>query len=1055
LRRRTAGRVMVLAAILLAGLAAAAAAQQPVRPPVRAAVTDTTPADSAPRPAARRDTTLQRRGGRDTLGRDSTGSDSTQRELVSWAPGDSVFQALLQRSGYAITRYQGDTVTFFAGSRRIALGGSPGAVQQGDAVIVGDSIVFDDASGMITVRRGAGGPVVLRDPAQGEDIVANTIRYNIRTSQGTVTDIATSTAIQGGEEWYVSARRAAGAARPSGDTTSATRFFGHDGSITSCDLTEPHYHFEARNMKVVKGSIMVARPAILYIGEVPVLWLPFILQDMRSGRRSGILSPNMGVAELVRNSPDYQRSVERLGYYFAISDYFDASVWLDWHSGAREASRGPGLVRYNGQVSYNWLNRFVRGDLATSYESWRDGQRNLAFTWNHRQEFSQRTSFSANVNYAQSTRLQQRGAFNPAAALATIGSRANFQTKRGPFSVSVGGSRTQYTGQEKVDMTLPTLNVTSQPIGVGDWLTWTPSLNLSNTVNQNLPVVGELGFKFREGGGGFLRDTIKYDKRSTTISFGSPLRIFGFDWQNSVTAEDAESDGPVRATIFDPTNPSDSSVRVFASEFHSRINWTTSINLPSAFQGTWNLTPSVGIEDVNSGSGFLVRSYTSGGRWVRQPKRIRGSLSLSPTFFRQYGGVGPFGGFLHAVQTSLSYGFAPQARVSNEYLQAVGLNPSTYVGSNMQSAVTLGINTYIEAKVRDDRPAPGAARPRGTPAIDSAGGARVGAGGTGGDTIGGDSAAGRGAAGAARAAQPPGERKIKLLSLTFSPLSYDFVRADTLGTSRGWTTENFNYSAQSDLLPGFNVSTSYSLFNGPSSDTRSVFKPYRTGVNASFSVGRETNALALVGRLFGLEAPASTSGLEESMNARSDSVASLAARPPVAGERARMPVEQIERGQGWRATLSYSSNRTRPDLLGTVIQFDPASQCEQLRDIPAQYEQCVDYVRQHPPAQDSLNQQGNIRVIMPAQSSINSEMAFDLTPNWTASWRTSYDFTRSEFASHSVSLQRDLHDWRAIFAFTQAQNGNFSFNFFISLKAEPDLKFDYNRQSYRGRGALR
>ena len=27
--------------------------------------------------------------------------------------------------------------------------------------------------------------------------------------------------------------------------------------------------------------------------------------------------------------------------------------------------------------------------------------------------------------------------------------------------------------------------------------------------------------------------------------------------------------------------------------------------------------------------------------------------------------------------------------------------------------------------------------------------------------------------------------------------------------------------------------------------------------------------------------------------------------------------------------------------------------------------------------------------------------------------------------------------------------GNFAFNFFIALKAAPDLKFDYNRRTYR------
>jgi hypothetical protein len=48
-----------------------------------------------------------------------------------------------------------------------------------------------------------------------------------------------------------------------------------------------------------------------------------------------------------------------------------------------------------------------------------------------------------------------------------------------------------------------------------------------------------------------------------------------------------------------------------------------------------------------------------------------------------------------------------------------------------------------------------------------------------------------------------------------------------------------------------------------------------------------------------------------------------------------------------------------------------------------------------------------------------------------------------------VTLQRDLHDWRAVFAFTQSPNGNFAFNFFVALKAEPDLKFDYNKATVR------
>jgi len=76
-------------------------------------------------------------------------------------------------------------------------------------------------------------------------------------------------------------------------------------------------------------------------------------------------------------------------------------------------------------------------------------------------------------------------------------------------------------------------------------------------------------------------------------------------------------------------------------------------------------------------------------------------------------------------------------------------------------------------------------------------------------------------------------------------------------------------------------------------------------------------------------------------------------------------------------------------------------------------------------------------------------MSFNITPTWSATWGTNYDFQAQAFASHTVGLQRDLHDWRSTFAFTKAPNGNFAFSFFVALKAQPDLKFDYDKQTYR------
>ena len=52
--------------------------------------------------------------------------------------------------------------------------------------------------------------------------------------------------------------------------------FASSSDITSCDLPEPHYHFSAKEVKWISQTIMIARPAVLYVRDVPILWLPFV-----------------------------------------------------------------------------------------------------------------------------------------------------------------------------------------------------------------------------------------------------------------------------------------------------------------------------------------------------------------------------------------------------------------------------------------------------------------------------------------------------------------------------------------------------------------------------------------------------------------------------------------------------------------------------------------------------------------------------------------------------------------------------------------------------------
>ena len=64
-------------------------------------------------------------------------------------------------------------------------------------------------------------------------------------------------------------------------------------------------------------------------------------------------------------------------------------------SRARETEFDPGWVRYNGELRYRWLDRFLSGQLALSRHNLSTGARNTTVAWGHVQEFSSRTRFTA------------------------------------------------------------------------------------------------------------------------------------------------------------------------------------------------------------------------------------------------------------------------------------------------------------------------------------------------------------------------------------------------------------------------------------------------------------------------------------------------------------------------------------------------------------------------------------------------------------------------------------------------------------------------------------
>ncbi len=118
-------------------------------------------------------------------------------------------------------------------------------------------------------------------------------------------------------------------------------FLVRNGSYTTCDNPEPHFHFASKNMKLITEDKVFARPVVLYIESMPVFALPYFVFSTKKGRHSGFLPFQFG------NFTRGQRFVKNLGYYWAISDYWDVkgsvdvmeSTGLTFNTSARYAVR--------------------------------------------------------------------------------------------------------------------------------------------------------------------------------------------------------------------------------------------------------------------------------------------------------------------------------------------------------------------------------------------------------------------------------------------------------------------------------------------------------------------------------------------------------------------------------------------------------------------------------------------------------------------------------------------------------------------------------------------
>ena len=167
--------------------------------------------------------------------------------------------------------------------------------------------------------------------------------------------------------------------------------------FTTCDLDTPHFHFESNKMKIIQNEVVIAKPIILKLAEIPVLGIPLAIFPHQGGRRhSGWIMPAYGES---RSRGQY---IDGLGYYWAPNDYWDSKFTLSFgdRQGVVLNIKNQYRLRYKFNGSFYIRNQqFLSGseDIISLKEN---RNSNFMFRWNHSQVLRNNQTFNANTTYS-------------------------------------------------------------------------------------------------------------------------------------------------------------------------------------------------------------------------------------------------------------------------------------------------------------------------------------------------------------------------------------------------------------------------------------------------------------------------------------------------------------------------------------------------------------------------------------------------------------------------------------------------------------------------------
>jgi hypothetical protein len=917
-----------------------------------------------------------------TLFRDSLSDLSSPEEPTATAIDSFMEELLKVIPGYAVSRYQGAEALFdVVGERLILIGadGSPAKLMQRM-----QSITAIDTITMVDSLIWTAGETVTERPGE-EPVKSSNIIYDLRQGRGSAFDAQTK--MTEGATWIMQ-----------GDLPGVLpdTVFGHDINFTSCEEKKPHYHFAARELKAIGGSWLVARNVTLNFDDVPVLWLPFIFQSTETGRRSGILTPRFGVNDIIRTSRGHSRRLSNVGFFWAINDYADATVSMDWWSDNFTALTGGFRYRVN--------QKFLDGSVNVRRFWKTNGGRELSFDTGHNWQVDERTTIRVSSRYASSSQFVRENSFDPREITQSINSSGGLNRRFDWGTLSLSANRRQFLSDDRVEMTLPTANLSLKTLTLFkapssrakfyNNMTWSGSARYSQSSTDR-----------RAQSDSVFSESLA-DMSRTSGAVNSSFNLGALSWSQSLSFTGSSVLGVPTAIAF----PMDTLATGFVDKNQANVMWNMRFNYQHRLIGTTTLTPDLSISGTSKRSDDIPEASS----FVSGPTRISFGARLKSDIYGFYGGLSGFEAIRHKISPSLTYAYAPEIVPSAIQETVFGARES-----RARNVITFGINQTFEAKRSVDQAEEDTDYETAVIdflddplASDSLQQARS------------DSLIAEAETLAIRRQERdaeggpqrlPDSRVVKLLALNTSMINYDFVKAkDENGFLRGFTTTQLQNQISSDFMRGMTVSVEHDLFSD-SEDGKRSFAPMLSQLNFSFAMNNKSGFIQAIGRFFG------GGGEEESATISSDTTSALGDDPD--------DLDPLLDGIGDIGTTDESK------VVPSSSNTDTQSQSRSRGDVGT-WSANFNY---------SLRRNRDER--LPASQLLMVGLRMRPTEKWSLTWGTSYDIDTRSFTDHRIRLTRELHRWDANFDFLQTATGNWTFRFMVSLTDNRDLKFDYKQRS--------